>query len=87
MSEMNVLKKGLLYVISNKEGRVDEFTNIFGNHILDSFEYAGFINVGYIKWVKLRSTDEYYRDLYGHGSYWYERLKIAWKKISHKTSK
>lgn len=87
MIERNLLKKGLIYVITNKEGKVEEFTSLFGEEILDSFVSVGFINVRYIKWSKLNLADDYYKDLYGSQSYWFQRIKAVWENRFHKTCK
>ena len=87
MVEKKLLKKGLTHIISNKEGKIDEFTELFGKDTLEAFGSAGFINVRYLKWVKLRLADDYYKEAYGYTSYWYQRFKTAWDKKFHKTSK
>jgi hypothetical protein len=87
MCETNLLKKCLIYVITNKEGKVEEFTQSFGEESLNAFANAGFINVRYIKWNKLSLADDYYKDLYGELSYWYQRIKAALGKTYKKDYK
>ena len=79
MVDIENLKFNLGYVITRKQGTVEELEKIIGRSAKESFSSVEFIKLGYYKWSKLKLADEYYKDLYGYFSYLYQIVKFKLK--------